>query len=188
VLRGLTGIAVIMLLATLTGWLLRDAVIQAGSWMLATLGAPGVLIATLLIDSCPLPLTNEPLMLLALGGSMPAWKIMVLVSVGSVAAGPTGYLLGNRLQAWYDVRAAARRRQPELVAWLEAHGAWGVAVAALAPIPFSLSTWTAGIVQIPLRHVALASLLRIPKTAFFLWLIVSGWNLSEFGLASGDLP
>ena len=74
------------------------------------------------------------------------------------------------------IRQMAHRFNPEAAAWIEARGAWGVAVAALLPIPYALATWTAGAMKVSLRDVMLASLLRVPKTAFYVALLAAGWG------------
>ena len=53
----------------------------------------------------------------------------------------------------------------------------GVAIAALLPIPFALATWTAGLTGVAFPKLLAASLLRIPKTWFYLWLILQGWAM-----------
>ena len=55
--------------------------------------------------------------------------------------------------------------------------AWAVGVAAFLPLPYSVSTWTAGALGVRYHWVAAASLLRYPKTALYLWLIASGWSI-----------
>jgi hypothetical protein len=40
-----------------------------------------------------------------------------------------------------------------------------------------VSTWLAGMTAVNFWKVCLASLLRIPKTGFYLYLIVQGWAL-----------
>ena len=64
-----------------------------------------------------------------------------------------------------------------MVAFLQRWGATGVAVAAVLPIPFSAATWTAGLTGVPFPKLVLASLFRVPKTWFYLWLLTAGWSV-----------
>ena len=53
-----------------------------------------------------------------------------------------------------------------------------LALAAIIPLPFSPMMWVAGIIGMPLERVVIIALLRIVKTAFYLWLIVLGWGMT----------
>lgn len=171
------GLLMMFVVAALSGLLLREPLVQIGGWCVTRFGITGLFVATWVTDTSPLPLTNEPLMFLALGGGMGRWTIFAVVSAASVLGGASGYWFGRTLHRFTRVREHMTRWSPDVVAWLEKNGAWGVAVAALTPIPYSLSTWTAGIIGTRFSLVMLAALVRIPKTAFFLLLLIAGWEL-----------
>ncbi len=171
------GLVAMFIVAGLSGWLLRDPLVQIGGWCVDRFGLFGLFASTWVTDTSPLPLTNEPLMFLALSGGMNRWTIFLVVSAASVLGGASGYFFGRTLHRVTPIREYMTRWSPEVVAWLEKNGGWGVAVAALTPIPYSLSTWTAGIIGTRFAVVMLAALLRIPKTAFYLLLLIAGWEL-----------
>ena len=177
------GLLVMFVVAGLSGLLLREPLVQIGGWCVTRFGIIGLFVATWVTDTSPLPLTNEPLMFLALGGGMGRWTIFAVVSAASVTGGASGYFFGRTLHRFTRVHERMMRWSPDVVAWLEKNGAWGVAVAALTPIPYSLSTWTAGVIGTRFSLVMLAALLRIPKTAFYLLLLIAGW---ELGTHSGS--
>lgn len=175
--RGLVGLVVLLGVAGMTGWLLRDPVVEAGRWFVDALGPAGLFTAVTLVDASPVPMTNEPLVLLALGGGLGPWTIFAIVSGASVLAGFVGHVSGALVDRRLPIGDYVERKQPEAARWIRTRGAWGVAVAAVLPMPYALATWTAGAMGVPLRHVMLASLLRVPKTAFYVWLLTTGWRL-----------
>jgi membrane protein YqaA with SNARE-associated domain len=172
----LIGLAVMMVVAGLSAWFLQAPLQAAGEWSMRTFGLTGLFVGTIITDSSPLPLTNEPLMFLAMTGGVNHWTIFWVVSAASVLGGAHGYFWGWLLGRRTRIRERMHAWSPEVVDWLERNGGWGVAVAALTPIPYSLSTWTAGIVGTPLRIVMAAALLRIPKTGFYLLILILGWE------------
>jgi len=121
-------------------------------------------------------MTNEPLALLALSAGRTANHVFVVIASASVFAGLVGHTAGRLVGGRTFVGPWIRRRYPGFQAFMEDWGAVGVAICALLPIPFALSTWTAGMTRVPLHKVMAASLVRIPKTAFYVWLIAQGWN------------
>ncbi len=175
--KSLVGLMVILVAAGITGVFLKEPLQSVGASFIDHFGLVGLFFGVILTDASPLPLTNEPLIFLARGAGVGAWTIFAVVSVASVTAGAVGYwagrILGERvgLEAWMD------RKQPALVHYMRRYGAEGVAIAALLPIPFALSTWSAGVLGVRFWRVMAAALLRIPKTGFYVLLIVGGLSL-----------
>jgi membrane protein YqaA with SNARE-associated domain len=54
-------------------------------------------------------------------------------------------------------------------------GRWFLALAAVSPIPYSITCWACGVTQMPYGEFVVISLLRIPRVAVFLWLIQQGF-------------
>lgn len=169
------GLAVLLGVAYVCGTLFREPIITAGRSALESFGLIGLFTGVIVTDASPLPLTNEPLVILAIGSGVSTWTVFIVVSIASVTAGLVGYTGGVLLGAGTHLRGWIRRRYPGFETFMSRYGAIGVAICAFLPIPFALSTWSAGMTRIGLHKVALASLVRIPKTAFYLWLIVMGW-------------
>jgi len=175
--KAVVGLVVILAIAGIVGVVFKEPLQLAGAAFLDAFGLVGLFVSVLITDGVPFPLTNEPLIFLARGAGVGAWVIFGIVSAGSIAAGSVGYwggrLVGRSLglEEWLEIK------QPALVHYMRRYGAEGVAIAALLPIPFQLSTWSAGTLQVPYGKVVLASLLRIPKTGFYVLLIVGGLSL-----------
>ncbi len=177
VVKALVGLAVLLGLSYLCGVLLRDPIVEAGRWALQTFGLGGLFVGSMITDASPLPMTNEPLMLLALSGGEAPRTIFLVVSCASVTAGFVGYTCGRLVGRALGLGAFIGRRYPGFDAFMKRWGAWGVAICAFLPIPFALSTWSAGMTRVELHKVMAATLVRFPKTGFYLWLIVQGWGM-----------
>lgn len=136
-------------------------------------GLAGLFVGVVLTDS--LAATNEPLMLVAYAGGLGFWPVFVVASSASVLAGPVGWFLGGLLGRLSYVQDLFSRYKID--AFLHRYGFWSVAMAAVTPFPFSLVTWASGAVRVPLSVVFAGSLFRIPKTLFYLSIIVFGWDL-----------
>lgn len=175
-----TGVAMAWLLAAsvLAGWLFRDWLEFAGAYMIDHYGSRGVFTSVFFIDWIPIPTSAEPIFLLGVTGGMDLFELFVACSSGGVVAALGCYASGVVLERTTPVGRWVQRRHPELVAFVKEHGYKGLAWAAIIPLPFSPMMWIAGIIGMPLERVVVVSLLRIVKTAFYLWLIVVGWGMT----------
>ncbi len=171
------GLAVVMGVAALTGIFLREPITAVAELFIDRFGWGGIFATVVFTDASPLPLTHEPVLLLAIATGLDPLSIAVVAASASVTAGPVGWLGGTLLKRSSDAHRWIERRAPGMTGFLKQWGATGVAIAALLPIPFSLATWTAGLTGVRFHKLMAASLLRIPKTLFYFWLIQQGWAM-----------
>lgn len=170
--RAAVGLLTLFAAVAALGFVLRGPLEQMAAWFVHHLGLTGVVLAVTVVDT--LPLTHEPVLLLALAGGIPFASIWAAASLGSVLAGMVGWGLGRLLGHRPEVqRFFARYR---LADFLDRYGAWAVAVAALTPFPYAVATWSAGAAGVPWLQVFLGSLVRILKVWIYLSLIVLGWS------------
>ncbi len=174
--RALAGLVGILAIAGACGVLFRGPIERVALAFMERFGLLGVAVGVVITDASPVPLTSEPILILATGAGVDPWLLFAVSAAASTIAGPVGYL-GGRLVGQQGLRAWLQRRAPRLALFMHRYGVMGVAIAALLPIPFALSTWTAGMSRIRFPGVLAASLLRIPKTGLYLLLIVQGWAL-----------
>lgn len=175
----MVSLLILFALAVLAGQWLREPFATAGDWVVRIFGLPGLFAATLVIDSLPTPMSVAPLMLLAIKGQLAAWQVVACVSSASVIGGLIGYFIGRAVGMPSAVDHWLQKRHPTLFDMLRRHGAVGVAIAGVMPIPLALGTWTAGAMRVRFWRVAAACLVRLPKTIFYVILIVGGLNLGE---------
>lgn len=180
IFKAIVGLLVLLALSYTIGKFLQGPITVAGEALLDRFGLVGLFLSVIITDSSPLPMTNEPLAILAISADRPANLVFGVISVASVCAGLVGYTCGRIAGEATSLGAFLRRRYPGFTHFMTRYGAYGVAICAFLPIPFALSTWTAGMTRVAVLKVAAASLVRIPKTAFYVWLIRVGldWGAS----------
>ena len=171
------GLVALVAVGAALGWMFREPISWAGGEFIDLFGLWGLGGLTVALDACPVPVTNEPLMVLAMGAGVDAWTIFGVMSSGSVLSGMVGWLGGVIVGTRTPIGRWLMRRYPGVQLFMRRWGAVGVAIAALTPIPFGLTAWTAGMTGVSPYKVALASLARVPKTGFYVWLIYQGWVL-----------
>ncbi len=180
IFKAIFGLLVLLAVSYAIGKFLHEPITVAGEAVLDRFGMVGLFFAVIVTDSSPLPMTNEPLAILAISADRPANRVFAVISVASVCAGLVGYTCGRIAGEATALGSFLRRRYPGFTGFMTRYGAYGVAICAFLPIPFALSTWTAGMTRVAVLKVAAASLVRIPKTAFYVWLIHVGldWGAS----------
>lgn len=174
-----TGIVLLLAIAAALGFLLEEPITIAASAFVDRFGLWGIAGAVVVTDASPVPMTHEPVLLIGVSADIPPLTLWAVASSASVFAGLVGYCCGALLVSRSRLRAWLLEKHPGFERFMERHGVRGVAVAALLPIPFALATWSAGMTRVGLPGVMLASLLRVPKTGFYMWLIVAGWSLGS---------
>lgn len=169
---------ILVLLGGLCGILFRGQIEFIGSWLINQLGLWGLVIGTLITDTSPLPLTSEPIAIIGFGAKLPLWTIILTMSATSHCAGPLGYLCGHSVRNFSFVQNLLKGKLKPLSSFVHKHGIVAVAMGALLPIPYALTTWIAGAVGIGFWYTFLASTLRWVKTATYVYLLSLGWMMS----------
>ena len=173
--RTAVSTGLIVAAAVVLGVGFREPVAELGHRFVDHFGLAGMFVGTLLIDTSIVPLSTDPLLLVGVSGELPFWPMFAVTGIGSFCSGPAGYACGALLDRGTKVGPFLRRRFPRFLTFIEEHGLKAMVAAALLPVPFSASTWSAGMMRLGLWRVAAVSLLRIPKTGFYLWLIAESW-------------
>jgi membrane protein YqaA with SNARE-associated domain len=169
------GLLVFFALAAALGAYFIEPIEAAGGAAIDRFGLAGLAVAVLLVDTFPTPLSYVPFMFLALAGGVSVMDVLWISSLASYVGGLLGYGIGRgigmpaRLEAWM------LSRYPRIRPLIDQYGGRGVAVIAFIPLPLAFGTWTAGALKIPPGQVALALLVRLPKTMLYLWMLQLGW-------------
>jgi len=147
----------------------EDALQAFTGEVFAFLGLPGLFAILFISDAVFSPVPPDAvLIVLSRTHYHEHWVLLILViGFQSVLAGVTGYFLGR----WFgDTRfghlmlGRVRMQHARLI---DRHGVLAVAVAALTPLPFSLTCWAAGMLHLPFRRFLWPCWLRLPR--FFLY-------------------
>lgn len=169
------GLVVLFIGAAALGYVAREPLIYVSSGFVDRFGVAGIVVGCFVVDTIP-GLTHEPFLLFGYTGGLGFWKVFAAAASGSVAAGPLGWAMGRLLGRLYWVQELFERHKVN--AFIARYGVTAVAVAAITPFPFALATWAAGTANMPLDRLIMGSLFRIPKVAFYLTLIMLGWNVT----------
>ncbi len=165
------------LVAALLGWLFRAPLLELGRVFVDNFGGVGIAVGFFFPDAFTMPVPNDAFTAFGLWGGMSFWRVVAWGSLGSLAGGSTGWAIGRYLLARSErLQAFIRRRGgEEMRAHLVRGGRWFLAIAAVSPVPYSVTCWAAGATRMPYAEFIAISLLRIPRVAAFLWLIQQGF-------------
>ena len=121
--------------------------------------AIGLLLLVATSESFIFPIPPDPL-LIATGLAHPSWAIWLaaLVTVASVAGAVVGHWLGRRLGRPLLYRLVSQPRIERAERLFSRYGAWAILVAAFTPVPFKVFTVLAGVLDMNIRHLVIASL------------------------------
>ena len=151
-------------LGAFCAWLFQKQLTLIGEWYIGNYGLWGIAIGTLITDTSPIPLTSEPIAVLALASQVPIWQLIIVMSIAShmgVFVGYTGgYFLGK--QRWFQ--RIIEKRFPD---WKDKGANYAVrmvAIGALLPVPYAITTWFAGSVQADFKRVFWVASFRWVKT------------------------
>lgn len=172
----LTGLFIVALvgIAAVVGALFRDPLQQVSAAFVDLLGGPGIAIGYLIPDAFTVPIPNDAFGWFGIEGGMAFWDVVAWGTLGSVTGGCVGYLIGGRLRTtrWVSRFMAGRGRAFERL--IRRYGVWVVAIAALTPLPYSLSAWAAGAVRMRFSTFFAVSLTRVVRVSGALYLIRLG--------------
>ncbi len=171
------GFAIIFGITALLGKFMHAPIVALGTAIMERFGLAGLAASVFMVDSIPTPLSYVPFMLLATVGGIPVTTVFLVSSVASYAAGFAGYGLGRAIGMPQRLDDWTRTKHPRIRDILDTHGGWGVAAIGGLPLPLAIGTWSAGALKIAPSKVAIALLIRLPKTALYLLMIELGLNL-----------
>jgi len=167
-------VALVALMAASATWF-EDELMVATEHIYQAVGSAGLLAIAFLNDAIVSPLPPEAILLVIAKSTLQAqWiQLVLIMGVLSAAAGNVAYYLGRHL---------SDRFAPHLIQnikdrhgkWIRRYGSWTVALAALTPLPFSISCLAAGAVQMPFGKFWWLTLLRIPR--FFLFYLTIAFS------------
>lgn len=168
------GLVGLIGLVAVVGALLRDPIATFSARLVAEYGLPGLFATLFVTDHMP-GLGFQPALFLGYTGGVAAGPLLLVAWVASVCASVVFYTGGR-----------AFRGRPALVAfllrwrighWLRAYGARAIAIASVAPVPFALVTFGAGVMGVGMRDLLVGASFRGIKIGFTLLAIMAGWGV-----------
>ncbi|WP_438438510.1 YqaA family protein [Hydrogenophilus thermoluteolus] len=169
----------LLLLMGALGWAFQKELVAAAEWVANHLGFPGIALVILIGDSFVLPFPPDSMLVVVSRSHMAANWWLYVFGIGAVSAwaGIQGYFIGRWLEHFPTLHRIFGRFRDEHGPQLRKYGFWWVVLGATTPLPFSVTTWTAGMLQLPLTHVAAACLFRIPRFFIYYGVIHAGLGL-----------
>jgi membrane protein YqaA with SNARE-associated domain len=158
-------LAVLLAAVGLAGAFLHDEVTGFATWVYERLGFNGLAILFFLSEALVNPMPPDVILWIVAGSELSReWLFNVsILSVLSTAGGHAGWFFGRRLRDTGLVQKILGRHDGRSVEMTQRYGIWAVVLAALTPLPWSVTSWTAGALEMPWRHYALGSIARFPR-------------------------
>lgn len=170
-------IIAILIIMCLVGGLLyffKEPLKEVSHGFVDALGGFGVALGFFLPDAFTIPLPNDAFTLFGVLGGLGFWECVLWGSVGSLVGGSVGFLIGRGLRRTRFLKRLMATKGREMNDLVRRYGPIAVAVAALTPLPYSLSCWAAGALDMRYGIFILVSLLRPFRVALYLWLLQEG--------------
>lgn len=166
--------AILLLFGGLGFWVRGPVEAFAQVWVEHT-GLLGLFFATILLDALPAPIPPDVFMGFTFLGGASWLEASLATGLGSVVGGNLAWLLGrlSTRTAWMGRLLAGRGRQSAFLVRRNARLA--IILGALTPLPFSVSCLAGGAVGMPWAQLMPLTLLRIPRMAFYLYIMKLGW-------------
>lgn len=127
------------------------------------------------VDTLIIPATPD--IVFTVAQNIPAFILITIVSIASMAGGFTGYLIGRYLNHFAIIQKLTSYYKKRGNRLITRYGPWTVAIAGFTPVPYSTISWIAGMFKISPKFYLLASLTRIPRLALYYAAIREGINL-----------
>ena len=167
----LTAVSLLLLFVGVgvLGIFFEERLLDATSAIYDVLGLPGLLAILFVSDAVISPVPPDGvLIVLANSPAHAIWTYLIpAIGLMSAAAGHIGWKLGGLLRHTRSLQVVFARSSSKNTDFVKRYGGWGVALGALTPVPFSITCWAAGIVQVPYKQFWWATLLRIPRYVLF---------------------
>lgn len=143
----------------------REALGEITTWVFDHVGLSGLVALLFVSDAVFSPVPPDAVLVLISQSSYhESWHMLVpVLGLLSTVAGWVGYFCGRRLANTALTTLLFRRFKQTGTAVIHRYGPWGVVLGALTPMPFSLTCWTAGMLEIPFRRLVWPCLLRVPR-------------------------
>ena len=173
--RLIVGLIALVAASFMAGITLRGPITVLSEWFVDLFGLSGIFFGVLILDCLPLTM-SEPLLLLGYEGNINFWVLTTVAGLGSWLSALLGYSTGLLIGRTERMKRVFRRYRMDR--FMKKYGTAFVAVAAITPFPYGISTICAGATRIPLIRVMGAALLRFPKNYLYMALVIAGWSVS----------
>ena len=164
---GLTLFFLVILFGVLgvLGLRFETQMIDWAVWVNETFGFPALGLILFASDALLSPLPPDLILFVISRSPLKEmwWLYVGILGVISFLGGVTGSYIGRFLGQAPFVQRSTQKFRLKYEPLIEKYALGIIALGALTPLPFSVTCWSAGILKVPVKTIALASLLRIPR-------------------------
>jgi hypothetical protein len=168
------GFAAAVGLLALFGNTLREPITNFGEQIVARLGLAGLFGAVVLLDPVP-GVGFQTVFFFGYTGGIALGPLILASWVGVMVAAVGSWGLGRLCSRWNGLVAFLERWRVGPL--LRAYGPRAIAVAAIAPFPFGVATFGAGVMRVPLRVLVFGAAFRGIKVLFTAAAFWLGWGI-----------
>jgi membrane protein YqaA with SNARE-associated domain len=149
----------------LAGVLFRAEVTAFAGWVHQRLGFAGLATLFLVSETIVSPLPPDAvLFVVAASEHAASWLRPVLaLALLSLLGGHLAWLLGSRFAGTAIVRLVLGQHHGRIVEVTRRYGIWAIVLAALTPLPWSVTSIVAGALHLPWRRYLAGSVVRLPR-------------------------
>jgi membrane protein YqaA with SNARE-associated domain len=167
-----------------SGVFLRDQVTAFAGAVYAQLGFGGLALVLFVSETVVSPLPPDVILWVVATSELSAnWPVPVtILALLSTLGGHAGWFLGRQLGGRPLVRRMLGPHRARSVELMREYGVWAVVLAALTPVPWSVTSWSAGALETPWRLYLLGSLARMPRMiAYYVLMHVTFQGVADLG-------
>ena len=177
--RTIWGLALLVVLVALLVFFYGEQVHAITYWVVDTIGLGGIVLLIFITDCVVSPFPPDSVLLIISQSELSKDWYWIIPMIGTISAiaGMTGYAGGRAVSGGPWGQALFGRFRRERGPLIQRYGFWAVTLGALTPLPFSITCWSSGLLQVPFRKVWPATLLRIPRYTVYYLVIASAPEL-----------
>src|SRR5690606_279820 len=150
-----------------TALFFREPIAALATTMIETLGVWGVFLGVIAGDGFTFPIPPTTYLFVAVASGVPFLPVLSACVIASFFSGSIAYGVGPLLLKVPFIGPRIEAFRPRGEALFRRWGVWTVAVAALTPLPYSLTCYLAGIYKMPFKNFFLISLIRAPRMVVY---------------------
>jgi len=178
-LKKMGVLTLVLMVGIITLGLLFASELQAFSHVVVeTLGYTGIGVGIFIADALTFPVPPDFYLAVAVTAGLDPVKVIIVGSICSIMGGISGFAIGRWLGTVSFTQKLVEPFREEGTRLINKLGVTAVIVAALTPIPFSITCVLAGMMGMTWKVFLPATLFRIPRIAGYYLLIQLGWMVA----------
>jgi membrane protein YqaA with SNARE-associated domain len=176
VVRVVLSVAILVGIVTFVGWRYRAELTHFGTWFVGRFGVVGMIGGAFLADGFHVPLPPQFYLLTGIAGAYPHVVVVAAVLLGSELGGLTAFALARLAGGATFIDARIAKPKALLRKMIAKRGYFGLALATLLPISYSILCIATGAMRLPYRAYVVLAAMRVPRILLSYAVIVLAWE------------